>query len=96
VSFNFAPIASPTDFLDQFQEDLLNFPVASAASSVDVSLQWSQLGLHPTNSTTPTSVTASPSWSDIGLEYQANVDASTQAVQHAFCHGQTTVLLSKS
>jgi len=84
VSFNFAPIASPTDFLDQFQEDIVNIPVASAASSVDVSPQWSQLGLHPTHSTAPTSVTASPSWSDVGLEYQANVDASTQAVQHAF------------
>ena len=84
MSFNFAPIASPTDFLDQFQEDIFNVPIASAASSVDVSPQWSQLGLHPTNSTAPTSVTASPSWSDVGLEYQANVDASTQAVQHVF------------
>jgi len=91
VSFNFTPIASPTDFLDQFKEDIFNVPVTSAASSIDVSLQWSQLGLHPANSTAPTSVTASPSWSDVGLEYQANVDASTQAIQHAF-HPSENVL----
>jgi len=84
VSFNFSSITSPTDFLVQFQDDIFNIPIASTASSVDISPQWSQLGLHPTNSTAPTSVTASPSWSDIGLEYQANVDASTQAVQQAF------------
>jgi len=84
VSFNFGPIASPTDFLVQFQDDLFNVPVASPASSVNVSPQWSQLGLHPTSSTAPTSITASPSWSDIGLEYQANVDASNQAIQQAF------------
>jgi len=84
VSFNFGFIASPADFLKQFQEDTFNILVASVASSIDVSPQWSQLGLHPTNSTAPTSVTASPSWSEVGLVYQANVDASTAAIQHTF------------
>jgi len=84
VLFTFGSITSPTDFLDQFQEDIFNVPIASVASSVDVSPQWSQLGLHLNTSTATTSVTASPSWSEVGLNYQANVDASTQAVQHAF------------
>jgi len=74
VSFNFGPIALPTDFVAQF-----NVPAASAASSVDVSPRWSELGLnYPSN--TNTSVTASPAWSEVGLTYQANVDASTAAV----------------
>jgi len=79
VSFTFGPIASPTDFVVQFNEDIFNVPVASASSSVDVSPRWSELGLnYPSN--TNTSVTASPAWSEVGLTYQANVDASNAAV----------------
>ena len=79
MSFNFEPIALPTNFIAQFNKDVFNIPVASATSSVDVSPRWSTLGLnYPSN--TNTSVTASPAWSEVGLTYQANVDASTAAV----------------
>jgi len=82
VSFTFGSIASPTDFVARFNEDIFNVPVASAASSVDVSPRWSELGLnYPANTdTTVSSSVASPTWSEVGLTYQANVDASTAAV----------------
>jgi len=87
VSFNFGSIASPADFITQFQEDLFqNVPIASPASSVDVSPCWSELGLHyPDNTNTAiSSSVASPNWSEVGHTYQANVDASTTAIQHTF------------
>jgi len=86
VSFTFGPIASPTDFVAQFNEDIFNVPVASAASSVDISPRWSELGLnYPANTDTAvTSSVTSPAWSEVGLTYQANLDASAAAVQHAF------------
>jgi len=82
VSFTFGSIASPTDFVAQFNEDVFNVPVASAASSVDVSPRWSELGLnYPANTDTAVSSSvASPAWSEVGLTYQANVNASTAAV----------------
>jgi len=86
VSFNFGPLASPTDFVAQFNEDIFNVPVASASSSVDVSPCWSELRLnYPDNTDTAiTSSVASPAWSEVGLTYQANVDASTAAVNAHF------------
>jgi len=82
VSFTFGSIASPTDFVVQFNEDVFNVPITSAASSVDVSPRWSELGLnYPTNTDTAVSSSvASPAWSEVGLTYQANVDASTTLV----------------
>jgi len=82
VSFIFGSIASPADFVAQFNEDVFNVPVASASSSVDVSPRWSKLGLnYPANTDTAiSSSVASPTWSEVGLTYQANVDASTAAV----------------
>jgi len=82
VSFTFGSIASPTDFVARFNEDVFNVPIASAASSVDVSPRWSKLGLnYPTNTNTAVSSSvASPAWSEVGLTYQANVDASTAAI----------------
>jgi len=82
VSFIFGSIASPTDFVAQFNQDVFDVPVASAASSVDVSPRWSELGLnYPANTNTAVSSSvASPVWSEVGLTYQANVDASTAAV----------------
>jgi len=82
VSFTFGSIASPTDFVAQFNEDVFNVPIASAASSVDVSPRWSELGLnYPANTdTTVSSSVASPTWSEVGLTYQANVDASTAVI----------------
>jgi len=82
VSFTFGPIASPTDFVAQFNEDIFNILVASASSSVDVSPRWSELGLnYPANTDTAVSSSvASPAWSEVGLTYQANVDASTATV----------------
>ena len=84
VSFTFGSIASPANFVAQF-----NVPVASTASSVDVSPRWSELGLnYPANTDTAVSSSiASPAWSEVGLTYQANLDASAHAVQHAFCRG---------
>jgi len=86
VSFTFGPIASPTDFVAQFNKDIFNVPVASATSSVDVSPCWSELGLnYPANTDTAvTSSVTSPAWSKVGLTYQANLDASAATVQHAF------------
>jgi len=77
VSFTFGSIASPTDFVAQF-----NVPIASAASSIDVSPRWSELGLnYPANTDTAVSSSvASPAWSEVGLTYQANIDASTAAI----------------
>jgi len=82
VSFIFGSIASPADFVAQFNEDVFNVPIASAASSVNVSPHWSELGLnYPTNTDTAVSTSvASPTWSEVGLTYQANVDASTAAI----------------
>jgi len=82
VSFIFGSIASPADFVAQFNEDVFNVPVASAASSTDVSPCWSELGLnYPANTdTTVSSSIASPTWSEVGLTYQANVDASTALI----------------
>jgi len=82
VSFTFGSIASPADFVAQFNEDIFNVPVASATSSVDVSPRWSELGLnYPANTDTAVSSSvASPAWSEVGLTYQANVDASTATV----------------
>ena len=69
MSFTFGPIASPTDFVAQFNEDIFNVPVASAASSTDVSPRWSELGLnYPANTDTAVSSSiASPAWSEVGL-----------------------------
>jgi len=82
VSFTFGSIASPNDFVAQFNEDVFNVPIASVASSIDVSPCWSELGLnYPANTdTTVSSSVASPAWSEVGLTYQANVDASNTAV----------------
>jgi len=82
VSFTFGSIASPADFVAQFNEDVFNVPIASAASSIDVSPRWSELGLnYPANTDTAVSSSvASPAWSEVGLTYQANVDASTAAI----------------
>jgi len=82
VSFTFGSIASPTDFVARFNEDVFNVPIASAASSVDVSPHWSELGLnYPANTDTAVSSSvASPTWSEVGLTYQANIDASTAAI----------------
>jgi len=82
VFFTFGPIASPTDFVVQFNEDIFNIPVTSATSSTDISPCWSELGLnYSTNTDTAVSSSvASPAWSEVGLTYQANVDASTAAV----------------
>ena len=82
MSFILGSIASPTDFVAQFNEDVFNVPVASAASSVDVSPCWSELGLnYPTNTDTAVSSSvASPAWSKVGLTYQANVDTSTNLI----------------
>jgi len=82
VSFTFGTITSPADFITQFNEDVFNVPVASAASSVDVSPRWSKLRLnYPANTDTAvTSSIASPTWSEVGLAYQANIDASTNLI----------------
>jgi len=82
VSFTFGSIASPADFVAQFNEDVFNVPIASAASSVDISPRWSELGLnYPANTDTAVSSSVtSPTWSEVGLTYQANVDASTTAI----------------
>jgi len=82
VSFTFGSITSPANFVAQFNKDVFNVPTASAASSVDVSPRWSELGLnYPANTDTAVSSSvASPAWSEVGLNYQANVDASTAAV----------------
>jgi len=82
VSFTFGSIASPTDFVVQFNKDVFNVPIASAASSVDVSPHWSELGLnYPANTNTAVSSSiASPAWSEVGLTYQANVDAATATI----------------
>jgi len=82
VSFIFGSIASPADFVAQFNKDVFNVPVASATSSVDVSPCWSELGLnYPTNTDTAVSSSvASPAWSKVGLTYQANVDTSTNLI----------------
>ena len=82
MSFTFGSIASPADFVAQFNEDVFNIPIASAASSVDVSSHWSELGLnYPANTDTAVSSSvASPAWSEVGLTYQANVDTSTGTV----------------
>jgi len=84
VSFTFGSIASPADFVAQFNEDVFNVPIASAASSVDVSPRWSELGLnYPANTDTAvTSSVTSPAWSEVGLTYQANIDASTAAINN--------------
>jgi len=84
VSFNFGPITLPTDFIAQFQEDLLqNIPIASAASSVNISPCWSKLGLNylANTDTAISSSVASPAWSEVGLTYQANLDNSATTVQ---------------
>ena len=93
MSFTFGSIASPTDFVAQFNEDIFNVPIASAASSVDVSPRWSKLRLnYPANTdTAATSSVASPTWSEVGLTYQANFDASTAAVQDAFLPSENTL-----
>jgi len=82
VSFTFGSIASPTDFVIQFNEDVFNVPIASASSSVNVSPRWSELGLnYPANTDTAvTSSVTSLAWSEVGLTYQANIDASAAAV----------------
>ena len=82
MSFTFGSIASPTDFVTQFNEDVFNVPIASAASSVDISPHWSELGLnYPANTDTAVSSSVtSPAWSEVGLTYQANVDASTATI----------------
>jgi len=84
VSFTFGPIASPSNFVAQFNKDIFNVPVTTAASSVDVSPRWSELGLnYPANTDTAiTSSVTSPAWSEVGLTYQANVDASTATVNY--------------
>jgi len=84
VSFIFGSIASPADFVAQFNEDVFNVPIASAASSTDVSPRWSELGLnYPTNTDTAVSSSvASPAWSEVGLTYQANIDASTATINN--------------
>jgi len=82
VSFTFGSIASPADFVAQFNEDVFNVPVTSAASSVDVFPCWSELGLNysANTDTAVSSSIASPAWSEVGLTYQANIDASTALV----------------
>ena len=84
MSFTFGSITSPTNFVAQFNEDVFNVPVASAASSVDVSPRWSKLGLnYPANTDTAVSSSvASPTWSEVGLTYQANIDASTAVINN--------------
>ena len=86
MSFTFGSITLPTNFVIQFNKDVFNVPIASAASSIDVSPCWSELGLnYPANTDTAVSSSVtSPAWSKVGLAYQANLEASTTAVQHAF------------
>ena len=85
MSFIFGTITSPTNFVVQFNEDIFQVPVASAASSVNVSPRWSELRLnYPTNTDTNiSSSVASPAWSEVGLTYQANLDTSATAIQNA-------------
>ena len=82
MSFTFGSITSPTNFVAQFNEDVFNVPVASAASSVDISPRWSKLRLnYPANTDTAVSSSvASPAWSEVGLTYQANVDTSNNLI----------------
>jgi len=60
VSFVFGTITSPTDFVAQFNEDIFNVPIASAASSVDVSPVGPNLDSTTLPTPTPPSPPASP------------------------------------
>jgi len=78
VSFTLGPIASPTDFVTQFNKDIFNILVASAASSVDVSPRWSELGLnYPAN--TDTAVSSSVASSSVASSSVASSSVASPA-----------------